>query len=98
MIRLAVLACLALAACSHGPLLEQDVLKRVHDGMTRAEVEEAVGVRSYRQAAYANGTSSWTYKYKDANISKLLHLTFGPDGRVSRIETEWDPDVYSKKH
>ncbi len=95
--RLVLLACVALTACAAGPRRDQEVLKRVHDGMTRAEVEEAVGVRSYRQGAYANGTSSWTYKYKDANISKLLHLTFGSDGRVSRIETEWDPDVYSKK-
>ena len=94
---IALLLCAALAGCAQGPLRDQEVLKLVHDGMTRAEVEAAVGVRSYRQGAYANGTSSWTYKYKDANISKLLHLTFGPDGRVQRIETEWDPDVYSKK-
>ena len=94
---IALFLCAALAGCALGPLRDQEVLKRVHDGMTRVEVEEAVGARSYRQGAYANGTSSWTYKYKDANISKLLHITFGPDGRVLRIETEWDPDVYSKK-
>ena len=88
---------LAVTACAAGPRRDQEVLKLVHEGMTRAEVEQAVGIHSYRQAAYANGTSSWTYKYKDANISKLLHLTFGSDGRVQRIETEWDPDVYSKK-
>jgi hypothetical protein len=94
--RWVLLACVALTACAAGPRRDQEVLKRVHDGMTHAEVQEAVGP-SYGRAAYANGTSSWTYKYKDANISKLLHVIFGPDGRVARIETEWDPDVYSKK-
>jgi hypothetical protein len=94
--RLVLLACLALAACASGPRRDQEVLKLVHDGMTPAEVQAAVGP-SYGRGAYANGTTSWTYKYKDANISKLLHVTFGRDGRVSRIETEWDPDVYSKK-
>ncbi len=91
----ALLACATLAACAGAPLRDQEVLKRVHDGMTPAEVQAAVGPSNGR-AAYANGTSSWTYKYKDANISKLLHVTFGPDGRVLRTETQWDPDVYSK--
>jgi hypothetical protein len=49
------------------------------------------------QASYGNGTSSWTYKYRDhANIHNLLHVIFGEDGRVLRAESEWDPDVYSK--
>jgi hypothetical protein len=89
--------CLALAACAGAPLLHGEVTEKVHPGMTGAEVEQALGVQSYRQAKHGNGTSSWTYKYRETNIAKLLHVTFGPDGRVVRTETEWDPDVYSKK-
>lgn len=87
-----------LAACTSAPLLHgNDVADKLHAGMTPAEVEQVVGVKSYRQAAYGNGTWSWTYKYlDDANIHKLLHVTFGPEGRVLRTETEWDPDVYSR--
>ncbi|HUQ26516.1 MAG TPA: hypothetical protein VM140_12675 [Burkholderiales bacterium] len=86
-----------LAACTSAPLLHGDVADKLHAGMTPAEVEQALGVRSYRVASYGNGTSSWSYKYRDdANIHKLLHVTFGPEGRVLRVETEWDPDVYSK--
>jgi hypothetical protein len=95
--RIALVACVALCGCVGAPLLHGDVADKVHVGMTPAEVEQALGVRSYRQAANGNGTSSWTYKYRDTNIAKLLHVTFGPEGRVVRTESEWDPDVYSKK-
>jgi len=95
--RIALGFCLVLAACNSAPLLHGNVEEKLHAGMTQAEVEQALGVRSYRRAAYPNGTSSWTYKYRDYSIAKLLHVTFGPDGRVLRTETEWDPDVYSKK-
>ena len=97
MSRIALVLCIALCACTSAPLLHGDVEEKVHAGMTAAEVDQTLGVRSYRIAAYGNGTSSWTYKYRDdANIHKLLHVTFGPEGRVLRTETEWDPDVYSK--
>ena len=86
-----------LAACTSAPLLHGGVEEKLHAGMTAAEVEQALGARSYRKDAYANGTSSWTYKYRDTNIAKLLHVVVGPDGRVVRTDTEWDPDVYSKK-
>jgi hypothetical protein len=89
--------CFALAACAGEPRLDEGSIDKVHAGMTGAEVLEVLGGRSYREYAYANGTASWTYKYRDANIAKLLHVTFGPDRRVLRTETEWDPDVYSKK-
>lgn len=92
---LITIACLAVSGCA--PLLHQDAPDKIHAGMTQAEVEQVIGVRSYRKGSYANGTASWTYKYRDSNIAKLLHVTFGPDGRVLRTETEWDPDVYSKK-
>lgn len=95
--RFALGLCLVLASCASAPLLHGDVADKIHEGMTGAEVNEAVGVQSYRKASYGNGTYSWSYKYRDAaNIHKLLHVTFGPEGRVLRAETEWDPDVYSK--
>ena len=94
--RLALGLCLVLASCTSAPLLHEGAPDKVQAGMTVAEVAAAVGP-SYRKAAYANGTSSWTYKYRDTNIAKLLHVVFGPDGRVVRTDTEWDPDVYSKK-
>ena len=65
-------------------------------GLSAAEVEDLVGP-SIARAKYANGTSSWSYRYRDTNIAKLLHVIFGPDGRVLRYETQWDPNVYSKK-
>jgi hypothetical protein len=96
--RFALGLCLVLASCTSAPLLHEGALDKVHAGMTAPEVEQALAVRSYRKASYGNGTSSWTYKYRDhANIHKLMHVIFGPDGRVQRIDTEWDPDVYSKK-
>jgi hypothetical protein len=95
--RFALALCLAAAACTGAPRLHEEAPDKVHAGMTAAEVEQVLGGRAYRWATYANGTTSWTYKYRDANIAKLLHVTFSPDGRVLRTETEWDPDVYSKK-
>lgn len=95
--RLALGLCLVLASCGSAPLLHEGAPDKVQAGMTAAEVEAVVGP-SYRKATYRSGTTSWTYKYRDgANIAKLLHVTFGPDARVLRVETEWDPDVYSKK-
>jgi len=94
--RFALGLCAVLASCTNAPLLHEGAPDKVQAGMTVAEVEAVVGP-SYRKGTYPNGTTSWTYKYRDTNIAKLLHVTFGPDGRVLRIETEWDPDVYSKK-
>jgi hypothetical protein len=97
MSRFALVLCLTLAACASGPLLHGDVADKIHEGMTGAEVDQVLGVQSSRKASYGNDTYSWSYKYRDAaNIHKLLHVTFGPEGRVLRTETEWDPDVYSK--
>ena len=97
MSRFALGLCLVLASCTSAPLLHEGAPDKVQAGMTAAEVEAAVGPSS-RKGAYGNGTSSWTYKYRDyANIQKLLHVIFGPDGRVQRTDIEWDPDVYSKK-
>ena len=96
MTRLAAWLCLALAACTSAPLLHGEVEEKVQKGMTPPEVEKALGVQSYRRETHGNGTTSWSYKYRDyANIHKLLHVTF-KDGRVEYTTTEWDPDVYSK--
>ena len=75
----------------------EENFRRLREGMTPAEVEDVVGITSVGKAAYANDTTSWTYRFRDYGIAKLLHVTFGPDGRMLRYETEWDPNVYSRK-
>ena len=95
-----LLLCAALAACNATPARQErsdEDLRRLQPGMTRAEVQAVLGQNPYGVAAYANGTTSWTWKYRDYNVAKLLHVTFGPDGRMLRYETQWDPNVYSKK-
>jgi hypothetical protein len=87
---------LALAACAAGPVRDEKLIERLHPSMSAAEVEAIAG-QSYRKAANADGSVAWTYKYREANIAKLAHVILGRDGRVLRVETEWDPDVYSKK-
>ena len=98
--RFALLLCLVLASCTGARVRENyaeqdfEVLK---PGMGEAEVDKLINTLLVGKAKYANGTTSWTYKYRDANIAKLLHVTFGPDHRLLRWETQWDPNVYSKK-
>lgn len=70
--------------------------KRIQPGMTLDEVQDIVGAGFATRGDYADGTHSLTWRYYDG-VYKLLHVTFGPDNRVIRYDTEWDPDVYSKK-
>ena len=64
--------------------------------MTQAEVSSVVGA-SPEQRAYANGTRSWSYRYQDYGVTKLLHVIFDSGDRVLWYYSEWDPRVYSKK-
>jgi SmpA/OmlA family protein len=73
----------------------EENFKRIQPGMTPEEVEEIAGISTVGRARYANGTSSWTYRYRDVYVAKRMHVIFGADGRVQRYETEWDPRVYS---
>jgi hypothetical protein len=77
-------------------LLTEQNFERLQKGMTLDEVHSVVGP-AYIYNQYANGTTVWTYRYYDVGIAKLMHVTMGPDGRMVRYETEWNPDVYSKK-
>ena len=78
-------------------LLTEDNFKNLHAGMTPREVVAVVGPSpASEQRSYAGGTSSWTYRYRDIQVIKLLHVIFGPEGRVQTWYTEWDPEVYSK--
>ena len=70
--------------------------KRIQAGMTEAELAEVIGVGFATRGDYAGGGYSRTWRYNDG-VYKLLHVIFGPDGRVLRYETEWDPNVYSKR-
>ena len=72
--------------------------RRIQPGMTPEQVIEIAGVPPpYLKEGYANGTTSWTYRYDDANVSKLFHVIFDPSDRVLWSYWEWDPNIYSKK-
>jgi outer membrane protein assembly factor BamE (lipoprotein component of BamABCDE complex) len=72
--------------------------RRIQAGMTPSQVVEIAGVPpEYLKEGYGNGTRSWTYRYDDASISKLLHVIFDPSERVLWYYWEWDPNIYSKK-
>jgi hypothetical protein len=72
--------------------------RRLQAGMTPAQVTEIAGVPpDYGKEGYANGTRSWTYRYDDTGISKLLHVIFDPSDRVLWYYSQWDPNIYSKK-
>jgi hypothetical protein len=69
----------------------------IRPGLTQADIAALVGAPTqYLMQGYADGTSSWTYRYRDVGIAKLLHVVFDARGTVLRHSTEWDPDVYSK--
>jgi hypothetical protein len=77
-------------------LLTADNFENLRAGMTLDQVVGTVGP-SYIRNVYANGTTVWTYRYYDIGIAKLLHVTLDSSGRLLRYDTEWNPDVYSKK-
>jgi len=77
-------------------LLTEQNFENLQKGMTLEEIVSIVGP-AYIRNMYANGTTVWTYRYYDIGIAKLLHVTLDPSGRLLRYETEWNPDVYSKK-
>jgi hypothetical protein len=77
-------------------LLAPGNIRKLQAGITSAEVSAVVGV-SPDQQAYANGTHSWSYRYQDYGVSKLLHVIFDSSNRVQWYYSEWDPRVYSKK-
>ena len=69
----------------------------IRPGLKQAEVVHLVGTPTeYLMQRYPGGASSWTYRYRDIGIAKLLHVEFDAAGSVLRYATEWDPDVYSK--
>ena len=70
--------------------------KRIRAGMTPGELAEIIGVGFATRDDYADGTHSLTWRYYDG-VYKLLHVIFGRDNRVIRYETQWDPNVYSKR-
>ena len=78
-------------------LLTEDNFKNLHPGMTPDEVTAVVGPSPQsEQRSYAGGTKSWSYRYRDVGVIKLLHIIYGPDDRLQSWYTEWDPRVYSK--
>ena len=74
----------------------EENFKRIQAGMTEAELADVIGAGFATRGDYAGGGYSLTWRYYDG-VYKLLHVIFGPDARVVRYETQWDPNVYSKK-
>jgi hypothetical protein len=71
--------------------------RTLQPGMTPNQVAALVGVPpTYLKRHYSNGTTSWTYRYRDVGVSKLLHVIFDPSERLLWDYWEWDPSVYSK--
>lgn len=78
-------------------LLTEENFKNLHAGMTPQEVVAVVGPSApSEQRVYAGGTKSWTYRYYDYGVTKLLQVIFDANDRVAHHYTEWDPSVYSK--
>ena len=77
-------------------LLVEPNFENLRPGMTLDEVRGVVGP-AYLYGQFVDGTTVWTYRYQDVGIWKLLHVTMGPDGRMLRYATEWDPNIYSKR-
>jgi outer membrane protein assembly factor BamE (lipoprotein component of BamABCDE complex) len=72
--------------------------RNLQPGMTPAQVAALIGVPpDYLKEAFANGTKSWTYRYDDQGITKLLHVIFDSSDRLLWYYWEWDPSIYSKK-
>ena len=74
----------------------EENFRRIQPGMTEDELADVIGRGFATRGDYGDGTHSLTWRYYDG-VYKLLHVTFGPDNRVIRYATEWDPNVYSKK-
>jgi hypothetical protein len=72
--------------------------RNLQPGMTPSQVAALIGVPpDYLKETFANGTKSWTYRYEDQGISKLLHVIFDSNDRLLWYYWEWDPSIYSKK-
>lgn len=78
-------------------LLTEDNFRYLHAGMSPDEVAAVVGPSApSERRAYAGGTKSWTYRYRDLGVTKRLNVIFDGNDRVLTSYTEWDPTVYSK--
>jgi len=68
---------------------------KLHPGLTSDEVTAILGP-SWTKGSFANGTTTWTYRYDDFGVQKLLHVVFDRNGRLAYYASVWDPAVYSK--
>jgi outer membrane protein assembly factor BamE (lipoprotein component of BamABCDE complex) len=71
--------------------------RNLQAGMTPSQVVALIGVPpDYLKEKYANGTSSWCYRYWDAGIAKNLFVIFDSADRLLWYYWEWDRSIYSK--
>jgi hypothetical protein len=68
---------------------------KLRPGLMPDEVRALMG-GGYAKDSFANGTTTWTYRYDDFGVQKLLHVVFDGSGRLASYVSEWDPAVYSK--
>jgi outer membrane protein assembly factor BamE (lipoprotein component of BamABCDE complex) len=76
-------------------LLTPENFRNLREGMSRAEVAALLGLTPDVQS-YGNRTTSWSYRYDDLGVIKLMHVIFEPGDRVQMFYSEWDPRIYSK--
>jgi outer membrane protein assembly factor BamE (lipoprotein component of BamABCDE complex) len=78
-------------------LLTEQNFAGLRAGMTPDEVMAVVGPSApSERRSYGGGTKSWSYRYDDGGVKKLLHVVFDAHDRLLHHYTEWDPDVYSR--
>ncbi|MFN2646177.1 MAG: hypothetical protein ABR570_14400 [Burkholderiales bacterium] len=78
-------------------LLTEANFGNLRAGMTPEDVAATVGPPApSERRAYAGGTKSWSYRYYEYGVTKLLHVIFDSTDHVLVHYTEWDPSVYSK--
>jgi len=72
-----------------------DNAAKLRPGLTPGEVRTLMG-GGYVRDSFGNGTTTWTYRYDDYGVQKLLHIVFDSSSRLASYASEWDPAVYSK--
>lgn len=78
-------------------LLTEENFNHLQKGMALADVARIVGPSApSERRSYAGGTKSWSYRYDDGGVKKLLHVIFDAQDRLAWHYTEWDPAVYSR--
>jgi hypothetical protein len=80
-----VTACLLMASCAgtYGPTRTDDLFARIHQGMTKDDVQRLAGTPDEMMQFPLSHTDAWAYRYYDSwGFYAEYSVTFGPDGRA----------------